>query len=74
MTDTPEVKLDSWSKRRRLIHASLIVCGAFVTIGALNPMLDPSVANTLITQSFVVGGAVLMGYIGFATWEDKAKK
>jgi len=71
---TPEPDVDNWKIRRRLVYISLSACGLFITMGALNTALDSSVANTLITQSFMVGGAVLMGYMGFATWEDKAKK
>ena len=74
MTDTPEVKLDSWSKRRRLIHASLALCAASVIIGALNPVLAPSVAETLITQAFWAGTAIIGAYVFGAAWDDRAKK
>ncbi|MBL4837453.1 MAG: hypothetical protein JKY34_07725 [Kordiimonadaceae bacterium] len=65
---------DSWSKRRRIIHGALAVCALSILIGALKPDLDPGVAQTLITQAFWAGSAVIGSYVFGAVWEDRSRK
>ena len=73
MTDTPEIKLDSWSKRRRVLYLSLETCGVSILFGALNPYLSPEVATTLITYGFSIGAVLVSTYVFAATLDDKFK-
>ena len=68
-----QVSNDSWSKRRRIIHGALAVCALSIAIGALKSDLDPSVAQTLITQAFWAGAGVVGSYVFGAAWEDRSK-
>lgn len=59
----------SWTIRRRIIHATLLFCAGMVIWIVLRDQ-DTSVAETVVTSSFILAGSVIGAYVFGAAWDD----
>lgn len=73
LTDDRNAGKIPWWFRRRVIVYALLFCAAGVVSGAAHQYLtiDKEIAKLIISNSFILAGAVLASAIGAATWDDK---
>lgn len=62
-------KPGEWKRRRRIIHATLIYCGAAIpALTVWNP--ESNLTHQTILALISLAGAVIGSYIFGATWDD----
>lgn len=66
---TPQPKLDTWARRRRMMHQVLVFC-----VGVIVYCLwrEPKFGETAIEMSFILIGVIVLGYVFGAVLDDNA--
>jgi len=60
----------TWTKRRRLVHITLIVCAAWgIWLSERYP--DSAMATQVVLALIALAGGVIGSYVFGATWDDK---
>lgn len=65
----PTPRLDTWPRRRRMMHQVLVFCMAVITFCLWQ---EPAHGDTAIEYSFIVIGITVLGYVFGAILDDNA--
>ena len=63
-------KFGSWRMRRRVMTLALLFCAGVISY-SLFMGLDTALANSAVNASFLMSGSIILGYLGFATQDDR---
>lgn len=64
----------TWEFRRNLTIRTLQFCAAVVLLCILSPFVNHEIAQTAVTSSFTLAGAVVMSYLGAAVANDHLQR
>ncbi len=69
----PQTYETSWTLRRRTVFATLAFCAGcilYLMVWGRDTPLNATIANGLL----LVGGSTVLGYCGFAAWDDRSRR
>jgi len=70
MATEPRTPPGTWTRRRRIIHMTLLYCAAMVAwLTERHP--DSPMVSQVVLGLLALAGAVIGSYVFGATWDDK---
>lgn len=63
----------SWKIRRRIIFSTLLFCAACIVYSMVWQERE-TIAEVVITNAFLAGGAIIGSYVFGAVWDDRGQR